>query len=377
MKHFSFCLLIFFISLAFSCSTDPPVTEEPDLDAPVNEEPSPDPTKIPEDRYFPAIGSTSWEAIDPEILGWNMDLQDSLLRFLENKGTKGFLILKNGRIALETYFNGHAQDSLWYWASAGKTLTAYMVGIAQQQGKLDIKTRASEYLGVGWTSIPGDKEFLIKVENQLMMTSGLQPLNFDCITPQCLTYVADAGTRWAYHNGPYTLLQRVVSNAVNMEFQVYFNNELRNKIGMDGFWASTNGLNNVYFSTTRSMARFGLLNLNNGSWDEIPILIDTEYEAQMRSPSQELNRSYGYLFWLNGQPDFMAPATQIVFTGPLVPNAPADMYAGLGKNDQKLYIIPSEELVIVRMGEDSGETLLGPSSFDNALWEVLSAYLQL
>ena len=146
---------------------------------------------------------------------------------------------------------------------------------------------------------------------------------------------------------------------------------------MDGIWASTNGLNNVYFSTTRSMARFGLLNLNNGSWDEIPILMDTVFEEALRTPSQELNRSYGYLYWLNGQPDFMAPGSQIVFTGPLIPSAPPDLYSGLGKNDQKLYIVPSEELVIVRMGEDTGENLLGPSSFDNTLWEVLAAYMQL
>ena len=377
MKHYYSSLFFLIVLLVCGCSTDTPVTEEPDPDAPVNEDPMPDPPEIPEDRYYPPIGSDTWESIDPELLGWNMELQDSLLNYLENKGTKGFMILKNGRIALEVYFNGHARDSSWYWASAGKTLTAYMVGIAQQQGKIDIKTRASEYLGVGWTSIPGDKEFLIKVENQLNMTSGLQPLNFDCVTPQCLTYVADAGTRWAYHNGPYTLLQRVVSNAVNAEFEIYFNNELRNKIGMNGFWATTNGLNNVYFSTTRSMARFGLLNLNNGTWDDIPILTDMEFEAQMRTPSQELNRSYGYLYWLNGQPDFMAPASQIVFTGPLIPSAPMDLYSGLGKNDQKLYIVPSEELVIVRMGEDTGENLLGPSSFDNALWELLSAYMQL
>ncbi|MEL6975629.1 MAG: serine hydrolase, partial [Bacteroidota bacterium] len=58
-----------------------------------------------------------------------------------------------------------------------------------------------------------------------------------------------------------------------------------------------------------------------------------------------------------------------------VPNAPADLYAGLGKNDQKLYIVPSSGLVVVRMGEDSGADLLGPSSFDNDLWGRLSAYI--
>ena len=372
MKHFASIPFILFTFLMLSCSTD--------TDTPQDEEPTPDPdppAEIPQERYFPSIGSNSWETIDPELLEWDLDQKDSLLVYLEEKGTKGFILLKNGRIAIEEYMNGHTKDSNWYWASAGKTLTAFTVGLAQQEGHLDISTRSSEYLGVGWTSIPGDKEFLIKVENQLTMTSGLQDLNFDCITPQCLTYAADSGTRWAYHNGPYTLLQRVVSMAANQEFDTYFDTELKNKIGMDGFWSTTNGLNSVFFSTTRSMARFGMLNLNNGSWDDIPILTDSDFEIQMRTPSQDLNRSYGYLWWLNGQDSFMAPGLQIVFDGPLIPNAPADLYAGLGKNDQKLYVVPSEELVIVRMGEDSGENLLGPSSFDNELWTYLSAMMKL
>ena len=60
----------------------------------------------------------------------------------------------------------------------------------------------------------------------------------------------------------------------------------------------------------------------------------------------------------------------------LIPNAPADTYSGLGKNDQKLYIVPSKGLVIVRMGDNAGESLLGPSSFDNALWEKISNFIE-
>lgn len=49
-------------------------------------------------------------------------------------------------------------------------------------------------------------------------------------------------------------------------------------------------------------------------------------------------------------------------------NAPEDLFASLGKNDQKLYIVPSQNLVVVRMGKDTGGTALGPSGFDNELW---------
>ena len=58
-----------------------------------------------------------------------------------------------------------------------------------------------------------------------------------------------------------------------------------------------------------------------------------------------------------------------------IPEAPSELIAGLGAFDQKLYLIPSKNLVIVRLGDDAGESQLGPSSFDNQLWEKLNAYI--
>ena len=95
----------------------------------------------------------------------------------------------------------------------------------------------------------------------------------------------------------------------------------------------------------------------------------------MKNTSQNMNQAYGYLWWLNGKSSYRAPGLHTEFQGELIPNAPSDTYAGLGKNDQKLYIVPSQGLVIVRMGDDAGENLLGPSSFDNALWEKLNDFI--
>lgn len=124
------------------------------------------------------------------------------------------------------------------------------------------------------------------------------------------------------------------------------------------------------------MARFGLLNLNNGNWENESILGDMNYLEAMKNSSQDLNKSYGHLWWLNGKENYRAPGSQEVFTGSLIPNAPADTYAGLGKNDQKLYIVPSKGLVVVRMGEAAGDELLGPSSFDKELWEQINSLVQ-
>jgi CubicO group peptidase (beta-lactamase class C family) len=76
--------------------------------------------------------------------------------------------------------------------------------------------------------------------------------------------------------------------------------KLRDKMACKVFGQNV-GFNNIYFSTARSMARFGLLNLNKGIWDTVPILNDTNYFTEMTTTSQDMNRSYGYLWWLNGK----------------------------------------------------------------------------
>jgi len=325
--------------------------------------------------YFPPISGTAWETTTAASLNWNAAALADLDAYLASKTTKGFIVLKNGKIVIEKYYGTFTADSNWYWASAGKTMTAFLVGIAQKEGLLNINNKTSDYLGKGWTSLPLAKEDLITVKNQLTMTTGLddavQPDN-DCTSPACLVYKADAGTRWAYHNAPYTLLDKVVESASGKSYNTYFQEKVRDRIGMTGLWIKT-GFNNVYYSTPRSMARFGLLLLNKGKWDQTVILSDTAYLNTQTSSSQNLNPSYGYLTWLNGKASYMLPSLQLSFNGSLIPNAPADTYAALGKNDQKIYVVPSQGLVVIRMGEAANESKFALSSFDNELWGKLKA----
>ncbi len=335
-----------------------------------NPPPPPPPAATP---YFPPVGSSEWQSSTPASLGWNETELNNLYPYLEQKNTKAFIILKNGRIVAEKYFGTFTADSLWYWASAGKTMTAMLVGIAQQEGILNINNKTSAYLGAGWTSLAPAKEDLITVRHQLTMTTGLDdnvPDN-DCTLPSCLQYKADAGTRWAYHNAPYTVLDKVVEAASGAGYNTYFQQKIRDRIGMNGFWFRGTGYNNVYYSNPRSMARFGLLLLNKGKWDQTVIAADTNFFNAQANTSQNFNLSYGYLTWLNGKATYMLPGLQLVFNGMLMPNAPPDMYAALGKNDQKIYVVPSQKIVVIRMGDSAGNPMLAVSSFDNELWGKL------
>lgn len=322
--------------------------------------------------YFPPVSGTEWQTTSAASLKWNQPAIEALYTYLDGKGTKAFIVLKNGRIVLEKYFGSFTQNSDWYWASAGKTITAMLTGIAQEEGFLKLSDKTSKYLGAGWTSLTAAEEDLITIRHQLTMTTGLDDgvTDSDCTSPDCLTRKADAGARWAYHNAPYTLMDKVIESATGKTFQTWFQQKIRDRIGMKGIWVKS-GYNNVYGSDARSMARFGLLLLNKGKWDETEILKDQEFFNAQINSSQNLNPSYGYLTWLNGKTKYMLPTLQVVFNGPLTPNAPSDMFCALGKNDQKIYVAPSQQLVVVRMGESAGNVQLAASSFDNELWGKL------
>ncbi len=290
-----------------------------------------------------------------ESLGWCRDKTGPLYTYLETRNSKAFLVLKDGKIVMEKYFGKFTKDSLWYWASAGKTLTAFAIGLAQEDGFLKITDTSSKYLGKGWTNCTSAQEDKITIRHQLSMTTGLDdgvPDNH-CTLDTCLQYLADAGKRWSYHNAPYTMLDKVIENSTGKNLNIYLNSKLKTPTGMNGLFLKI-GYDNVFLSTPRSMARFGLLMLSKGDWNGTKIMKDQTYFSQMINTSQNLNNSYGYLWWLNGKNNFMVPGLQFVFPGYLSPNAPADMYSAMGKNGQFLNVIPSQNLIVIRLGNAPG-----------------------
>lgn len=326
---------------------------------------------IPEENmHFPPNNSSTWETKSISSLNWNQAAVQPLLDYLDLKHTKSFIILVNGRIVMENYFNSHTSTSLWYWASAGKTLTSTVTGIAQQENFLNINSKVSTYIGTGWTSETLVKENLITCKHLLSMSSGLDDALGDNVDPSNLQYKADAGTRWAYHN-VYVKLQDVVAQATGQTWSNYFNTKLRDKIGMNGTWYQS-GDNSVYWSDSRSMARFGLLALNRGNWNGTQI-VNQAYFNEATSTSQNINQSYGYLWWLNGKSSYHLPQSQLQFNGSIIPSGPNDMFMALGKNDQKIYVVPSKKMVIIRMGDAADGSNMALSDFDEVLWQKINA----
>ena len=115
--NFLFILLLFFTS----CKKNTPVDNPPPVPA----------------IYFPPVKGTEWQTTSFTSLGWNETEMNNLYSYLEQNGTKAFLILKNGRLVTERYFGNFTADSNWYWASAGKTMTALLHAVDPRTARGD------------------------------------------------------------------------------------------------------------------------------------------------------------------------------------------------------------------------------------------------
>lgn len=334
----------------------------------------PEPTAL----YFPPITGNAWETMTPASLNWNLQKTTELNDFMEQNETRAFIVLIDGRIVIENYWNqdlnGQPFDvnSNWYWASAGKSLVATVIGIAQEEGYLNINDKSSDYLGDGWTSMTQNKEDLITIKNQLTFTTGIDynVTNEQCFSPACFDYLTDAGNQWYYHNGTYSILHNVIESATGVTHNQYTNTAIGNKIGMSGQWTNTALFDNVYFSTARSAARFGLLTLNEGKWDGTTVLGDSNYFNAMTSTSQNINPSYGYLWWLNGKNSVVFPGSTVSIASSVTPSGPIDMISALGANGQFIDVVPSLNMVVIRMGSLSDQQLV-PVLFHDEMWEKI------
>nr|WP_287937524.1 serine hydrolase domain-containing protein [Algoriphagus sp.] len=332
--------------------------------------------------YFPPVGSSEWEKTPLQELGWNQAALAELLAWLPTQDTRGFIVLKGGRIVLEEYWGSKLtglgdmdQQSLWYWDAASFTLTAALTGIAQQEGFLSLKDRTQKYLGIGWSAMPDAQEKNIQLIHHLTFTTGINDKvsNLGDTSPSNLTFLAKPGSRWSYHPASHFLVERVLENATGKSYESYWKEKIGDKIGMKGLWQKS-GQPTMLYSDTRSFARFGLLMLAEGNWAGNSIW-SGKYFKSITQTSQKLNKSYGFFTWLNGQESYLLPGMQQPMNGSVIPSGPEDMFFAVGKNGQFLMVIPSKQLVIVRMGGAPGD-LPVPYLLMRQFWDRMSEVLQ-
>jgi CubicO group peptidase (beta-lactamase class C family) len=313
--------------------------------------------------------------LDVNRAGWNEDALVDTATYAGAHNTAALLITQGGRIVLEQYWAGFGRHSSGDVASAQKSVTSILVGIAQARGLLKLDDAVSKHVGAGWTRAPAPAEQKITVRHLVTMTSGLND-RFE--------FEAEAGTLWYYNTPAYHMTKRVIERASGQTIEQFTDANLGRPIGwQDTSWKPRanmpmpdgSPMSGLYMSP-RDCARFGLMVLAESSWSGKDVLTDKLYLHDALNSSTRLNPSYGYLWWLNGKASNVLPGKPTLREGPLVPAAPPDLVAAMGALDQRIYVVPSKRLVVVRQGRaasgDLGEAL---TSFDGEFWKRLSAAL--
>jgi CubicO group peptidase (beta-lactamase class C family) len=300
---------------------------------------------------------------EPSQAAWDPAGVERLRAFVADRATSQFLVVEDGR----TVLSWTADDALATRdvASVQKSITALLVGRAVQDGLVSVDDPVASHLGPTWAA---ESEGAVTVMQLLTMTSGLG----DDLVAQ-----SPPGERWYYNTPAYAQLHGVLEAVTGMALDELAAQWLFEPIGADvARFVRRRGLATSAFaawglqSDVGDLVKVGQVVLDGGR----PVIADRDWIETVTSTSQTSNESYGALWWLNGKAGGLLPGPAAPsFTGPLVPSAPADMVAALGRDDQKLYVVPSERLIVARLGERAGNrTANALSSFDDELWQHIA-----
>lgn len=327
--------------------------------------------------YFPGADS-GWSHITPAEAGWDAAALDAALAFARERNSSSVIVLLKGRILAEAEWqpaaspryarmqagkttDGRAVEDV---ASVQKSVVSFLAAVAEEKGFLDSSAPVDRYLGEGWSKAPREREAAITVRHLMSMTSGLN---------DALDFQQPAGTVWRYNTGAYSRMVGVLEKAAGRGIHEITREWLTSPIRMSDtkwvprrFAASMDAANSIGLATTsRDLARFGLMILAKGTWDGRKLLKDRELLKNALVPSQELNPSYGLLWWLNGQESVVRGARGRGRAGSMIPSAPDDLVAAQGALGRKCYVVPSLGLVVTRLGDEPGE------DFNEEFWTLL------
>lgn len=270
----------------------------------------------------------------------------------KKQNTRAVVVLKDGKLIAEKYADGFDLNTPILGWSMTKSLTSALIGILVKQGKLNIE---QQNLFPIWEK---DKRATISINDLLQMGSGL---NWDETYSQIsdatkMLYMKDdfpqyaidkpylhkPGTHWEYSSGTTNIISKIAEQTFDNKTAYYqfIYNDLLNKIGMNSaeietdIYGSFVGSSYCYASP-RDWARFGQLYLNDGIWNGERILPEgwVKYSYTNFDPSKG---EYGAQWWLNKSNK--------------LPDVDDNVYWCSGFQGQKVYVIPNENMVVVRMG---------------------------
>ena len=303
-----------------------------------------------ETEYWPKgqkIRDNLSEVFDVEKLNKAIDAS------FEKGNTRSIIVAYDTLAFVEKYADGFTKDSKILGWSMSKSIASAMIGVLAKDGYININKSAPIK---EWE---GDERKNITTRSLLTMTSGLEWVEDygDISEATIMLYEKSNHAEYAinqpaefapdsvyeYCSGGSNILTEIVKRKINNDdtYWQFPYQEIFHKISMFNTLmeadASGNFVGSSYtYATTRDWARFGLLYLNRGIWFGDTVLTP-EWVRFTHTAAPNSNGDYGVQFWLNQ-------------SGRELPDAPKDIYFADGYQGQRIYIIPSKKVVIVRMG---------------------------
>ena len=258
-----------------------------------------------------------------------------------------FLVMEKGHVVFERYDQGWIPETAHRLASGTKSFSGAMIAVAVQDGLLSLDEPVSETIGEWKTD---EKLAAVTIRQLLSLTSGIPGGSVGKVPSYSEVIEAKvsfpAGKKYSYGPVPYQifgeLMRRKLEAREDLEFAdplAYLDAQIFQPIGMSyADWRrDENGMPHLpsgAFLTAREWAKFGQLLLRKGKWEGESLLDSATLDECLKGT--EANPKYGVTFWLiesDGEPRLEG----------------AYMAAGAGK--QRLYVLPTVDLVVVRQGE--------------------------
>jgi len=292
-----------------------------------------------------------------EVVDWAFSEPDTK----RPRRTRAIVILYHGKIAAEKYAAGFDKNTPLLGWSMTKSVVNALVGILVKEGRLDINHPAP----VAEWQAPDDPRRQITVNDLMHMVSGLRFVEnykdtlsdvtrmlFDVGDAAAFavdkTLQAPPGRLWSYSSGSPEIVCSIIKNSINGKTYLDFPRQaLFDPLGMrsavmEPDAAGTLLGSSFMYATPRDWARFGQLYLQDGVWNGKRILPQGWVKFTTTPVPISPQGQYGSYFWLKLPVEFRSAHEEYVL--------PQDTYHAAGYDGQLITIIPSQNLVIVRMG---------------------------
>ena len=292
------------------------------------------------------VGDPEDHQIDATLLD---ELQSEILQNIYGE-VHSLLIVRDGQLVFEKYYEGYDRDQLHPLYSVTKTFTSGLIGIGIDQGFIEDSDEYlvdffPEYLDlINSDSLKRE----VRLNHMLTMTSGfgnetgIWDSNDYVDFMLNLTSQFTPGEVWSYSGGTTMLLSKMLQNRTSMTAEEFGAINLFAPIGINQWtWNTTpSGITGTAGGLSLrplDMAAFGQLCLQKGKWDSAEVISEAwiDESVQVRIDTKVKERSYGYHLY---QYLDSHPISQLLQTN--------DLYFASGANEQKLYVIPHLDCVV-------------------------------